>query len=182
MGATVAAVTVPEAVAHLNAAGLSEDDQDELGRFVLAASGAAERWKREVIAPRNVVEQHDIPANGVVFLRAYPILASTDVEVTVGTDDPVVVTDLDPTIGRLVTFTGVGQRASIAFRAGWDPIPEEYRAGVLMIVGHMWRTQRRPLGQQSRFGGGNTDDDTQMIGGYAVPRAALELLGPRGVA
>jgi hypothetical protein len=179
---TVPAVTLDEAMAHLNAPGLGDSDQAELQRFVLAASGAAERWKREVLAPRDVVESHDVPASGVVFLRSYPVLTDTDIEVTVDDGDPTVETDVDGRIGRLVALSGAGRRASISFRAGWDPVPEEYRAGVLMIVSHMWRTQRRPLGQQSRFGGGNTDDETQMVGGYAVPRAALELLGPRGVA
>lgn len=178
------AVTLAEARAHLNQSEQQSDgDKAELERFISAASASAERWTHRVLAPRDVVEVHDVGRDPVVFLRSRPVISLGAVTIDKSRPSETVAADaeLRPDTGELRVPRAAGRQITVSFRAGMDPVPDQYRVGVLMIVAHLWRTQRRPLGQQSRFGGQNADDESVMVAGFAVPRAALEMLGPAGV-
>jgi hypothetical protein len=66
-------------------------------------------------------------------------------------------------------FTGT---VDVTYQAGDVVIREDYRLAGLIIVQHLWETQRGTMGVQ--LGG---DNEPYMPGrGFAIPRRALELL------
>ena len=75
-------------------------------------------------------------------------------------------------------------RLNVTYQAGRDPVPEDVKTAMLIIVGHLWDTQRGRSG--SRAGVMGLDDDAPIGGdasylvlqGYALPRRAMELLRP----
>jgi hypothetical protein len=61
------------------------------------------------------------------------------------------------------------------YQAGYTTVPANIRLGALIIVQHLWETQRGMMGVQ--LGG---DGETYVTGrGFAIPRRAIELLGPQ---
>jgi hypothetical protein len=68
-------------------------------------------------------------------------------------------------------FTGA---LDVTYQAGLAIVPEDYRLAGLIIIQHLWETQRGTMGVQ--LGG---DSETYMPGrGFAIPRRAMELLDP----
>jgi hypothetical protein len=58
------------------------------------------------------------------------------------------------------------------YQAGEVVIPDDYRLAALIIIEHLWETQRGTMGVQ--LGG---DSEGYSPGrGFAIPRRALELL------
>jgi hypothetical protein len=70
------------------------------------------------------------------------------------------------------TFCG---RILATYVAGESQVPPNVQLAGLIIIQHLWETQRGAMGVQ--LGG---DSDNYVAGrGFAIPRRAIELLGPQ---
>lgn len=175
-------MSIDAARQHLNLPATAPDPGDELQRFLDSAVGAAELWKRRTFTPADFDEEYEIGARDTtVYLRHRPLMTVTSVNRVGGTPvDPDGVTVVDHLAGT-IRVAGAAGRVRISYRAGYvpDELPAAYRTGVLMILAHLWRTQRMPA--SGRNGISRADDDTVRVAGWAIPRAAVEMLGPQGV-
>jgi hypothetical protein len=105
-----------------------------------------------------------------------PVLSLTSVVAADGsmTWDPANML-VDGETGLLTVTSGESLAGAVDFtyQAGELVVREDYRLAALIIVQHLWETQRGTMGVQ--LGG---DGETYVAGrGFAIPRRAIELLG-----
>lgn len=169
-------VTIDEVKAHLNKT--TTDDDAELAEFIDAATPVVEHYAGPVL-PATFVERHR--TNCRLVLYRTPILSLTSVEpwLTNGTTYNVAELMFDPDTGVVERSNGLpftGGPFKVTYQAGRIAVPANVRMAALIIVAHMWETQR---GRPAKFPTG--DAGTYVPGAtYSVPRKALELLGERG--
>ncbi|MER6534686.1 hypothetical protein ABT215_12925 [Streptomyces sp900105755] len=172
----VGIVSLADARAQLNMRPSETGDDDELRVFIAAATGAVERSLGRVVVRRTVVERHQIIRASEVLLREVPVLSLTSAVAADGS------MTWDTASLRVDTETGLLKVASgplltgdvdFTYQAGEAVVPEDYRLAGLIIIQHLWETQRGAMGVQL---GGDTDNWSAGRG-FAIPRRALELLG-----
>lgn len=166
---TVQIVTIDELKEHLNIDSSSDDTELDLHR------AAAEDHVQNLIGPvlhREVIET-STSRNGVVMLRAAPVLAVNDV-----TFSGVAVAGYSVDL-----FTGLvsglpNGTVTVAFTAGRATCPDAVRLAALIIAGHLWQTQRGSSAPAGALPADAFDQGAPVGLGYLVPNRALELLTP----
>lgn len=190
-------VTLDEVKAHLRLTNVSATQQAQLDVFIGAATAVVEFYRGEILW-RDYTEVYD-GGDTAIYLRHTPVLAVTAITENVGTitytltDQPVGQTANsygytldDPEVGRVVRRgasgfawpfrDGVGNVAATYTAGGLTVLPE-VKLAALIIVEHLWETQRgagpRPP---------SADDGEMSVPGvyYAVPNAAVQLLQTDG--
>lgn len=168
-------ISLEQAHAHLNMEDPSEENDVELQRFIDAAVGSMEQSTRLTIDPRPVTETHTVPLSGVIVLRQAPVIDVTGIRsLSDGSDVDItdLVTRLD--VGTFVAPT-VGD-IEVTYMAGMVDPPARYIVAGLIIVAHLWQTQRVPMSGRRTFSGGADNGSMEMGTGWAIPRAASDLL------
>jgi hypothetical protein len=170
-------VSLADARAQLNMGPLETADDDELRGFIGAATGAVERALGRVVVRRTIVERHELGRASEVLLRQVPVLSLTSAATADGsTTWNTANLRVDSATGLVKVTSGEPLSGDVDFtyQAGEVVIPDDYRLAALIIVEHLWETQRGTMGVQ--LGG---DNETYSPGrGFAIPRRALELLDP----
>lgn len=178
----VAAMWAEAGIVSLKAAkkqvNLSEEDtseDEELAGIIRSVTEPIERIKGSIVR-REVVEKHaggyGIALNRPPVLRLISVVAIQ----SGGTDQDVDALDLDGP-------TGIVQRRDGGYMPG--PLRATYLAGrpdvqphigqaALLIIQHMWETQRGSMGSVRR---GSSDEVYDPRFGFSIPRRAQELLG-----
>lgn len=158
-------VTLEQARAQLNIDPDDHSDDAELGLYLEAVTPLVEERIGPVL-PRTVTET----LRGSL-LRQAPVLAVQAVQ-----RGSVAVTayTLEAGVGRLRGAHLDG--ATVTYTVGRDPIPAAIKLAALIIVAHLWETQRGS--QPLPLAGGLDDDPLPANGGFAIPRRALQLLAP----
>ncbi len=185
-----AMVSLADAKNQLNMDPAVHTFDDELRDFIAAATGAAEAYKHEVIVRRVVTEELEFRSYGYGYsyeygyvqkfrLRSVPVISLTSV---VSWDGSVTwdVTQMRARPSGLVRvmagppLTGLVDITQIA---GYQQIPANYKRGALVIVQHLWETQR---GQGTVASGViGTEEHWRQAGEFfSVPDKAKELMGP----
>ncbi|GLY81841.1 head-tail connector protein [Actinoallomurus iriomotensis] len=166
-------VSLAEAKEQLNITG-SQDDA-EIMRKMQAVTGPVERIVGAV-GRRAWTETYDGGTPRIALLH-FPVLAVTQV-VESGTVLASSAYTLKPTAGVLTRLAGgVASRwrpgdVTVLYEAGRIITGEHIRQAVLIILQHLWETQRGGFSASPR------DSDTyDPRFGYSIPRRALELLG-----
>jgi len=171
----VGIVSLADARAQLNMGASETADDDELRGFIGAATGAVERALGRVVVRRTIVERHELGRTREVLLRQVPVLSLTSVASADGsTTWNTANLSVDSATGLVKVRSGelLSGDVDFTYQAGEVVIPEDYRLAALIIVQHLWETQRGTMGVQ--LGG---DNEPYMAGrGFAIPRRALELL------
>lgn len=164
---------------QLNIAADDHSNDAELGLHISAASDQVERLCGPC-SPQTFTEIK--PAGQVLALNKRPVISVTSVTPRgVGYDpiDTVTLLPVDPNSG-IVQLAAAGYGfltdTTVVYEAGRDSVPASLKLAALIIVQHLWKTQRAP--KVNRPG----DDDTQMLMGYAVPNRAVELMRPYMIA
>lgn len=171
---SVALISLLEAKEHLNMDLERGDDDDELRGFITAASRVVERYTKQVIARRTVVEDATPDRTGVVVLQSAPILSVTSATSLDGatTYDATV---LDAANGILSVIAWETVRFTLV--AGYEQVTEDTIKATQIICAHLWETQR----VQAVGPGFNSGElSAPEIGrGYLIPNQAAQLLGGR---
>lgn len=173
----VGIVSLADARAQLNLGATETADDDELRSFIGAATGAVERALGRAVVRRTVVERHEVCGTvSDLLLRQVPVLSLTSV-VSADSSATWIVSNLrvDSDTGLVTvtagdSFTGP---LDVTYQVGYAIIPDDYLLAALIIIQHLWETQRGAMGTVP----GGSEESTFMAGrGFAIPRRALELL------
>lgn len=171
-------VSLRDAKTHLNLPLNSTTHDEELRGFIAAATEAVEFFIGPVVV-RSYSEVIEGPRR-VLTLSKTPVVSVTSIVavLTAGTGYQVSDVDADADTGvvRLLSggsFTGGPWR--VTWKAGRAILPGNVRLASLIIIQHLWRTQR---GSQLATRARDPDDYSEPIPGlgFSVPNRALELL------
>jgi hypothetical protein len=176
----VAIVTLSDAKAQLNIAASDTSEDVELQGYIDAATAAVETQLGQVVDPRTAVDQLDFASGTTAFLlRSAPVIALTSLVALDGMQTwDVGLAHVDGTSGLVRVLSGPPVKGSVlaTYQAGYTAVPAHFRLAALIIIQHLWETQRGTMG--TVMGGG--DDQGYIAGrGFAIPRRAIELLGPQ---
>lgn len=170
----VGIVSLADVRAQLNFAATDTANDDELRGFVGAATRAVERELGRVVVRRSVTGRFTVNGSAAeLLLRNVPVISLTSaVSADGATTWDIAGLRVDSETGLVTVvsgpaFTGV---LDVTYQAGLVVIPENYRLASLIIIQHLWETQRGRTGAVA--GGG----DLVIPVGYAVPNRAIELL------
>lgn len=175
-------LTVTEAKLQLNIDSKDTSLDAELTDYVNAAVAVVERHLNKVITPVTVVDERH-RAEGWLRLMKVPVIELVAVTAVDGSQSwDVAGLDVDAGVGlvRPVTTPPITGLVEVDYRAGFEnSVPANYDLASRIVLQHLWETQR------GRFGaplvGGMEDSLGNLSGGvgrgYAIPNAALELLG-----
>lgn len=167
-------VSLADAKSHLNITSTRYDD--ELRAHVEATTAVVERHVGAVVR-RTYIERH---AGGkLIVIDNPPVLAVSSVTAVLdgAADEDVAELTYTPT-------TGVIQRndaaeivgpVDVTYIAGRSIIPANHRQAALIIIQHLWETQRGSVGGP-RVAGAEPFQPGGMST-FTIPRRALELLG-----
>jgi hypothetical protein len=114
------------------------------------------------------------------MLRSTPVISVTSIATVDGSQSWTVSPStmyVDSASGMVQVLSGPPVRGPllVTYQAGYAAVPANIRLAALIIIQHLWGTQRGAMGVQ--LGG---DSDNWMAGrGFAIPRRAIELLGPQ---
>ncbi|UNZ20623.1 hypothetical protein [Streptomyces sp. 891-h] len=171
----MAIVTLDAAKEQLNIA-TSDSSQDvELQRYVDAVTTPVERHLGEVVDQRQLTDELRLSGATSFMLSGTPVI-SLDAVATVDGTQIWAVADMhvDSASGEVTVLSGpaVTGLVAVTYTAGYATVPEDYQLAALIIVQHLWETQRGAMGVS--VGG----EGEPVFGlGFALPRRALELLG-----
>ncbi|WP_432169057.1 head-tail connector protein [Streptomyces sp. 1222.5] len=178
----MAIVTLAAAKAQLNIPAAETSADVELQTYIDAAVSAVETQLGQVVEPRTVLDQLDFHSSVTQFvLRSAPVISLTSIVRLDGTQSWVVsapVMRVDGASGAVTVLSGPPVRGSVlvTYQAGYTAVPANFRLAALIIIQHLWETQRGTMGVQL----GGDDGGSWMAGrGFAIPRRAQELLGPQ---
>ena len=173
----VGIVSLSDARAQLNMGATETRDDDELRGFIGASTRAVERALGRIVARRSFTDRFTVSGSAAeLLLRNVPVLSLTSVISADGsTTWSTGGLQVDGATGLVAVtsgpaFTGV---LDVTYQAGEVVIPDNYRLASLIILQHLWETQRGTMGVQ--LGGGDVDMALASRG-FAIPRRALELL------
>lgn len=178
-------VSLADAKVHLNLAAASTRDDEELRAFIEACTGVVTNLTGEAVSRRVVVETRTFDRCTYRFaLHTIPVISLTAVtDLNGSTTWDVARLHVNTTTGVVSTLDGgspLHGLVQLTYLAGYQVVPAVYTRAALMVLRHLWSTQRASLslGGPRRTQLGGMEDNTMMIGGYSVPRAAVELIGP----
>lgn len=168
-------VSLDDAKGQLNINTDYHGDDEEIQGFVRSITEVCERHVG-ALARTERVEKHRA-GRGMVLLHS-PVLTLTSVVAikTGGTDQTVGDLDLDQITGIVVRKDGGWMQGPfrVTYMAGRADTPAHVRQAALIILQHMWETQRGVSGGVRR---GGSDEVYDPRFGFSIPRRAQELLG-----
>jgi len=181
-------VGLDEVKAHLNIPTTDTTLDEELRRFIDAATDLAETYVGQVLGRRTFTSE--LYDGGTEFIRirnpkAISVTSVYENDALVSASNYV----LDYTgqrlyrigSGTLYATNSYGywvqgmNNISITYVAGYVNPPMAARQGVLEIIRHLWQTQRGSMSVMGRSLGG---DELYTTPTYSLPRRAMELLDP----
>lgn len=181
-------VSLDEVKAHLNISPTNTDLDEEIRRFMDAASDLAENYVGCVLGRQTFTNELYSGNTDIIRLRNPRAISITSVYENGLLLEPTAYA-LDPTGQRLTRITtgalsgpnyfGIwapgAQNISISYVAGFTNPPPSAKQGVLEIIRHLWQTQRGAVNVLTRNQSG---DDFYPTATYSLPRRAMELLDP----
>lgn len=175
-------VSLAEAKKQLNIADDDTDDDEEISGFVRSVTEVCERHVG-ALSRKTYAELH---SGGYMLALNHPPVLSLTSAVGVRNnviDQAVADLDADPGTGVIRRLDGCYMAGPIrvTYLAGRADIPPHVRLAALILLQHLWDTQRGQMGGV-RVGGSDEVFDPRF--GFAIPRRVLELLGdqPPGIA
>lgn len=174
-------ISLADAKAVLRLTASTSDE--ELRPYIAAATKVIERHRNEVVVRRSITEFYQLYRRSVptLALRQSPAVSLTSVATVDGfrtwNIGPPGGLHLDPTTGVVsVEYEAwLYGHLQIVYVAGYQVVPEDFQQAAKLIVAHLWSTRRGFSGVPAP---GNVATAMPSLGlGFAIPRAAQELLG-----
>jgi hypothetical protein len=175
-----AIVSLADAKAQLNIDPDDTSDDDELRSYIEALTGVVENNMHEVIVPRQFTDdpQRMFRARSFRLWHA-PVLSLVSVATWDGSKSWDVANLHVSSSGVVRVLAGEPFSGDIVptYQAGMNPIPHRYQMGALVILAHVWETQR---GQGTVMSGVIGEEEYRREPGtwFTIPNKALEWLGP----
>lgn len=175
-------VTLAEARQALNYDDDDVSDDVELQAYVDAITGAVEDYKNEVIEVTTLTDELDLPGWRSFYVNSIPVVALQAIIALDAWSFVPAITDLhvNTKTGRVrVQPSGFPPRGAVAitYQAGYSVVPPRYKRGALVILQHVWETQRgASLAALGVVGSEESPRGTATT--FSIPRKALEWLGP----
>lgn len=172
-------LSLDEARAELKIDARDSSVDEQLQRYVDAIARVVENHVGEVIDVRTVTERLRLRGQTHFTLRKVPVVSLTSLTGLSGVVYPTTGMDVDPATGVVEMFRGnvPGETVVAVYQAGYadDAVPLNYKRGALVILQHVWETQR---GVGTQFGGVIGEEERlNRLWMYGPPRKALEWLG-----
>ena len=181
-------VSLDEVKAHLNIPTTNTTNDEEIRRFIDAASDLAESYVGCILGRKTFTSEKYSGNTDIIRLRNPRAISITSVYENGTLLDPVAYV-LDPTGQRLTRVTtgsisgpnyfGIwapgAENIVVSYVAGFINPPAAAKQGVLEIIRHLWQTQRGP---SSVIGRSQSGDEFYQTPTYSLPRRAMELLDP----
>lgn len=153
---------------------------DELRGYMEAATGVVERHLCRTIARRTVVDTvRTSSGSRSLVLPSTPVISVTSVEAIDGSSTwDVANLHINSNAGIVTAvnggwFSGV---LTVTYVAGMAVVPAHYVKAALIIIEHLWHTERGVSEAGERYLMPDTVDQWRGSG-FAIPNRALELLG-----
>jgi hypothetical protein len=179
----MALVTLEEAKRQLN---LTTDREDvELQTYIDALPGVIEGLVG-VVEPRSITDQ--LPGGVAALSVLHPPVLEVTALSGAGTTYDVADLVVDGGAGVITRTNGVfrGGPYTVTYTAGRSEIPPTIKLAALILLQHLWRTQRAARGGVAGGGDDFSVSDPVPGWGYAVPHRVRQLLDayllPPGVA
>lgn len=178
----MALITLAQARKQLNIPDGNTEDDDEIGQvYVPAAAGAVAIHTGEVVDQVDVTEYRRLRNAWSVVLDKVPASELTAVATRDGARTwDVADLELDGAAGIVTVLDGppLCGHVQLTYKAGYadGAAPGNYQLAALIILQHLWETQRGTQGTIPSMVAG--DDAYDPRWSFAIPRRALELLGP----
>lgn len=166
-------VSLKEAKDHLNIS--NDGDDSELRGFIEATTNIA-RFYCGTLFPATYVETHEA-CGDTLALRHWPVISVSAIT-AVGTATVVDPADVDvDESGILRAESSMSGTVRVTYRAGNTIMPANVTRGSLIIIQHMWDTQRPRNSRGPTMPRGEDFMTAQDASGrfYTVPRRAVEL-------
>lgn len=176
--ATGALVSLADAKEQLKITATTWDER--IRGFISSATQVIERHTGCATYRRTEIEDHRITnASPSLVLKKSPAISVTSVAAVGGTttwDTAALYLSKSSGIVTVKSGSWFSGHVEVTYVAGSLIIPMNYVDAAMMIVEHLWQTRRGDKGSPRP----GAQEDTIVIPGlgFAVPRAALELLGP----
>lgn len=174
-------LTLPKAKAQLGIPDADTSRDAQLTDWLGGITAAVENYLNEVTAQREITERIRLTGRKRFRLWHTPVvsltsLVSADGSTTWDTSS----FDVDPDSGVVETLSGYGPAGLVkaTYQAGYAVVPQNIVQGALVILQHVWETQR---GVGTEYGGVVGREEQVRGSTYAnfiIPRKALEWLGP----
>lgn len=184
----ISIVSLDEVKSHLNIAATSTTNDEEIRRFVDAATDLCEQYVGCVLGRQTFVNEVYDGNTDIIRLRNPRAMSITSIYENGNLVDPAGYV-LDPTgqrVQRLAygslsgpSYFGVWapgvQNIVISYVSGFINPPPTAKQGLLEEIRHLWQTQR---GSTSVMGRGQNGDEYTAGTTYSMPRRVMELLDP----
>jgi hypothetical protein len=176
-------ITLGEAKAQLQIKDTSKDAL--LLDYVAGITAAVEEYKHEVIVPRAVTDEIEVSAYSGSFgwrqkfrVWSAPVISLTTV---VSWDGLTTWNAADMRVSpsgvvRVMNGPWVCGLVDVTYQAGYASIPERYKQGALIILQHVWETQRGVGNVRAAVTGPEDVYDRRLE--FTIPQRAKEWLGP----
>ena len=184
----ISIVSLDEVKSHLNIASTNTTNDEEIRRFIDAATDLCENYVGCVLGRQTFTNEKYDGNTDIIRLRNPRAMSITSVYENGNLVDPTGYV-LDPTGQRIqrlsygtlngpnyfgVWAPGV-QNIVISYVSGFINPPPTAKQGLLEEVRHLWQTQR---GSTSVMGRGQNGDEYTAGSTYSMPRRVMELLDP----
>jgi len=178
-----AIVSLADTKKQLNIDPANHSYDDELLDFLAGTTGAIEDYKHETIVRRVITDEIDLCGYGEV--REFSVAADPPVIslTSVVSWDAAITWDVTTMrvspggIIRVMTGPPVTGLVDVTYVAGYQQVPSRYRRGALVMIEHLWETQRGVGTMQSGVIG--PEEQSRQPGEFfTVPAKAKEWCGP----
>ena len=181
-----AIVSLTDAKNQINVPLTDHTHDDLLRDYIAGVTGALEDYKHEVIVRRVVTDELDLcgpPFGGRRSFRVWsaPVISLTSV---VSWDGSVTwdVTQMRVSAAGVVKVMGgvpVTGLVDVTYVAGYQQVLANYRRGALVMLAHVWETQRGPAAGMGMGGVIGPEEHFRAPGEFfTVPAKVKEWLGP----
>jgi hypothetical protein len=176
-----AMVSLADAKAELNMDPADHTSDDLLRDFIAGITGALEEYKHEVIVRRTVTDELDLCGYG--YRRSFRVWSAPVISLTsvISWDGSVTwdVTQMRVSasgVVRVMAGSPVTGLVDVTYTAGLQQIPARYKRGALVMLQHLWETQR---GQLTAMSGVMGPEERGVHPGefFTVPNKSKEWVG-----